>query len=378
VDGGNLLARYNHHFTNSSNLTFQAYYDLTNREMFIGKLKEETIDIDLQHRFSLSKRQEVILGLGYRHVNHDISLADQDVVSFGDRRLDLFSGFLQDEISLVPERLTLIVGTKCEDNDFTGFEIQPNARLLWTPNDTTTLWTAVSRAVRTPNRGNHDTTFTLAAIPPNPANPLPTIVKFEGNDSLDSEDLLAWEAGCRMQVRENLSFDLALFYNLYDGITGDGRTTTSMTFPTVTVTVNPTNKFDATTYGAELVIDWLPFDWWHLQFTGSCEDMDFDPNKDDEGRTPDYQFSVRSMVDLPHNLEFDLWLRTVDKLPADDISNYIQLDLRLGWQPLKNLELALIGQNLLDRQQPEFVDSMFYFNNTEVERSFYLKATLEF
>ena len=151
-----------------------------------------------------------------------------------------------------------------------------------------------------------------------------------------------------------------------------------MTFSTVTVVLNPINKYDATTYGAELVIDWLPFEWWRLQFTGSCIDIDFDPYNDDEERTPEYQFSLRSMVDLPYDLEFDCWLRSVDELPADDISSYTQLDLRLGWQPLKNLELALIGQNLLDRHQPEFVDSIFYFNNSEVERSFYLKATLEF
>ncbi len=379
VDGGNLLALYNYHFANGSDITLQTYYDLAKRKLFLGKLKEETIDFDLQHRFSLSDRQEVVWGLGYRYIDHDVTIAQhQTIASFEDRKIDLFSGFLQDEITLIPEQLTLILGSKCEYNDFTGFEIQPSARLLWTPTQATTLWAAVSRAVRTPHRGNHDATFVRMVIPPNPTNPLPVVIKYAGDDSFDSEELLAWETGFRMRVRENLSFDLALFYNQYDDLTGISSPTTSITFPTVTLTVNPINKYEATTYGAEMVVEWLPLDWWRLQFTGSCIDINFDPYDESEERTPEYQFSLRSLVDLPYDLEFDCWLRSVDELPASDISSYTQLDLRLGWQPLENLELALIGQNLLDRRQPEFIDSILYFENSEVERSFYLKATLEF
>ena len=378
VDGGNLLARYNYHFASGSEFTFQTYYDLTNRELFIGKQKEETIDFDLQYRFSLGQRQDIIWGLGYRRIDHDASLSDQIIATFGDRKMSLFSGFLQDEISLIPERLTLILGSKCEHNDFTGFEIQPSARLLWTPNQTTTLWAAVSRAVRTPHRGNHDATIINMIIPPSPVSPLPAVIKYIGDDAFDSEELLAFEAGCRVQLHKNLNVDLALFYNQYDDLAGLTEPTISITFPTMTLSVNPDNNLDAVTYGAELVIDWLPFEWWRLQFTGSCIDIDFDPYHEDEERTPEYQFSLRSMVDLPYDLEFDCWLRNVDEIPVSDISSYTQLDLRLGWQPLENLELALIGQNLLDRHQPEYIDSIFYFDNSEVERSFYLKATLEF
>lgn len=377
MDGGNLLARYQHQFSNGSNFTLQAYYDRADRKLFFGKLERETIDLDLQHRFSWGKRQEIIWGLGYRHIDHEVSVTTE-MLSFGDRRMDLFSGFLQDEITLIPERLALIIGSKCEHNDFTGFEIQPNARLLWTPNQTTTLWAAVSRAVRTPSRANHDITMLMAVIPPNPLNPLPTKVVFTGDDSFDSEELLAWEAGYRTQLRDNLNIDLALFYNQYDDIEGDAPGTTSVTFPTVTMTIKPENTYDVTIYGAELLIDWQPFAWWRLQFAGSCMDMDSDPDSERDQESPEYQLSLRSLVDLPHNLEFDLWLRTMDELPTPDIPSYTQLDLRLGWQPLEYLELSLSGQNLLDPRQPEYAENLFVFDNSEVERSFYLKATLEF
>lgn len=376
VSGGNLLARYNYRFANGSDLTLQTYYDLAKRDLFLGEINEETIDIDLQHHFSWTKFHNVLWGLGYRHIDHDVSSR----VSLGDRKMGLFSGFLQDEISLIPERLKLILGARCEHNDFTGFEIQPSARLLWTPNRTTTVWAAVSRAVRTPHRRDHEAVFVISVTPPNPTNPKMTVVKCVGDDSFESEEVIAWETGLRLQFDKNLNFDLALFYNQYDDLCGAGKPRILKTSPKLTaMVVNPTNKYEATTYGAELLINWLPFNWWRLQFAGSCLDIDFDPdNEMEEKNNPKYQFSLRSLVDLPYDLEFDCWLRTVDELPSIDISSYTQLDLRLGWQPLENLELALIGRNLLDRQQAEFIDSKLYFDNSEVERSFYLKAILKF
>ena len=49
--------------------------------------------------------------------------------------MQVFSALLQDEFTLVKDRLRLTLGTKVEHNDYTGFEMQPSARLLWTPGD---------------------------------------------------------------------------------------------------------------------------------------------------------------------------------------------------------------------------------------------------
>ena len=65
----------------------------------------------------------------------------------------LFSGFIQDEITLIEDRLKLIIGSKFEHNDHTGFEIQPNARFsVDTPYENHTLWGSVARALQTPSR----------------------------------------------------------------------------------------------------------------------------------------------------------------------------------------------------------------------------------
>ena len=73
--------------------------------------------------------------------------------------------FAQDAISIAPNRLELILGTKLEHNDYTGFEYQPSARLAWTPAASQTLWAAASRAVRTPSRIDRDL-FVPARPPP--------------------------------------------------------------------------------------------------------------------------------------------------------------------------------------------------------------------
>ncbi len=52
--------------------------------------------------------------------------------------------------------------------------------------------------------------------------------------------------------------------------------------------------------------------------------------------------------------------------------SYIEMDLRLAWRPREHLELALVGQNLLDSHHYEFVPSLDMFSPlNEVPRSVY-------
>ena len=87
---------------------------------------------------------------------------------------------------------------------------------------------------------------------------------------------------------------------------------------------------------------------------------------------------LRSSMDLPHNLSLDGTLRYVDTLPALHISSYVSLDVRLGWRPVKNLELAVVGQNLLHEQHAEFGPSFISTQRAEIERGVYGKITWRF
>ena len=100
------------------------------------------------------------------------------------RSLQTFSAFAQDEIALVKDRLHLTLGTKLEHNDYTGFEVQPSARLAWKLSQQQTLWGAISRAIRAPSRIDRD-----LVVPP---------VTF-GSPDFESEKLRAYELGYRVQ-----------------------------------------------------------------------------------------------------------------------------------------------------------------------------------
>ena len=62
------------------------------------------------------------------------------------RTSPLWNLFAQDEITIAPNRVAVIVGSKFEHNDYTGFEFQPTVRARWTPGGRDTLWGAVSGA----------------------------------------------------------------------------------------------------------------------------------------------------------------------------------------------------------------------------------------
>src|SRR6266446_638814 len=219
--GGNVLARWNH-TTEGGSMSLQAYYDNTTTvDHNLFEDHQNIFDIDFQDGFHAGKRQQFLWGLGYRSIlDHNGS---SSTVSLQPNQVNLnqFSTFVQDEISLVDNRLRLTIGTKLEHNTFTGFEVEPNARLLWTLSPNQSVWTAVSRAVRTPALTEEGLRLNSQVIPPttpllNPT-PFPAVVAVFGcgrgsalpcTHQFNSEDLLAYELGYRVQATSNLSLDI--------------------------------------------------------------------------------------------------------------------------------------------------------------------------
>lgn len=373
VFGGNLLSRWQHIFSGTSDMTLQLYYDRTERDEIFGNADRDTLDIDFQHRFSWGNRQEVIWGLGYRLTSDEISTGNSFVVFDPVSRTDhLFSGFIQDDITLIKDRLRLTLGSKFEHNDYTGFEIEPNARILWTPHESHSIWSAASRAVRTPSRYETDVQAILIDH---------TVF---GNSDLKSEDIFALELGYRVQPTDSLSFDIAGFYNHYENL----RTTELKSRPLNSIPLNIEcqfdNKMEGDVYGLELAADWKMLAWWQLNLAYTFLKMDLKPDKDsqadgyEEDNSPDHQVSLRSSMDLTNDLELDFWLRFVDNIQKGNVDTYTTLDVRLGWQPSSNLEISLVGQNLIDRHHLEFNEQEFVSESTEVERSVYGKITFKF
>jgi iron complex outermembrane receptor protein len=279
--------------------------------------------------------------------------------------LHLYSAFVQDEIHLVPHRLRLTVGSRFEHNDYTGYEIQPSGRLAWTPTEHHTIWAAVSRAVRTPSRIDRD--FFLSAA----AN-VPVIA----GDDFQSEQLLAYELGWRLEPTAKLSLSVSTFYHDYDDLR-----TAEPGPPPSNLPITFGNGLRGHGYGAELAAEWQVSARWRLRggYTFLKKKLSLKPGSADlnggtaESDDPEHQGLIQSVADLPGRVEWDVVLRYVDALPAPYVPSHVDLDLRLGWKPSDHLELAVVGQNLLQRDHAEFIPSSP--SARRIERGVYGKIT---
>jgi iron complex outermembrane receptor protein len=85
------------------------YYDGTRRSDFMIQENRDTADIDVQHRFSSGNHHDIVWGLGYRITWDRIGNSPIISVDPCEKRTGLISAFIQDEITLVKERLRLTV-----------------------------------------------------------------------------------------------------------------------------------------------------------------------------------------------------------------------------------------------------------------------------
>ena len=346
VAGSNVMARWGRTFSPNANFKAQVYYDHVYRRVF-EQLRDtrNTVDLDTQQQV-IAGRHDLLFGAGFR-VSKGTDVGNPAFHFDPTTAVNTLGGFfVQDQLAVVPQRLTLIVGSKFERNNFTGFETQPSVRLRWTPGGSHTIWGAVSRAVRLPTRFDTDLRFT------NPATGATTLT---GSMDFDTEKVIAYELGYRAEASRG-SLDLASFSNAYDDLRSEE-------FPTrAGQPVVLANLMNSRTRGAELAGTVLILPRWrvHAAYQYLYERFTFDPGSNDPTRganefnDPSHVFKARSSVDLPGDIELDGVLRRVGALPHPVVPDYAELDLRIGWHPSAQWELSLVGQNLLHAHHPEF------------------------
>lgn len=358
--GGNILGRWTHTFADDADMSLQAYYDRTHlRAPFqssgtipAGPLIDDldTYDLDFQDRFPLGGWNHIVWGLGYRYTHDVVQVAPLVAFIPGTLNQNLFSGFVQDEIKL-HENLLLTLGSKLEHNDYTGLEYEPSARLQWKFTTNQMLWGAVSRAVRTPSRYDRD------LFEPNPAYGS----FLGGNSTFQSETVIAYELGYRAQLGRKVSASVSAFYNDYNDLRSLGLTG-GTSLPAIFQ-----NNLGGETYGVELSVDYQILDWWrlhggydflkeHIRVKSGRVDLF---NGLNETADPENQFFLRSSMDLPYRMELDAALRWIDTIHNNNgsvsgsVPGYTEANIRVAWHATKNLEVSIIGQNLLHNRHPE-------------------------
>jgi iron complex outermembrane receptor protein len=383
-----LLGRWTRTLSATSEISLQAYYNRESIDWPQVEATNDTVDIEFQHRLAPFDRHDLIWGAGYRLSSDDIESNFSLSLEPGRRTEHVFSAFVQDEITLIPDTLRFTVGSKFERNGYSGTEIQPSARLLWTPAADHTFWTAVSRAVRTPSRAEDDIRF-VQAIQPGPAG-LAVTVEPTGQRSFDSENLTAFEAGYRAHLAPNLSLDIAGFYNIYDKLRSLEPQPVAFS-PTPAVRLNMPllagNGLSARTWGTEAAAEWQPLDGWRMR--GSYTFLRMETRADngsvdtfsaalDDGSSPQHQFNLQSSADLGGDVEMDVIVRHTTGLSALQIDGYTTLDARIGWRATDGVELSLVGQNLVGGSRLEYRPEFLSTTPTRVGRSVYAKATVQF
>jgi iron complex outermembrane recepter protein len=367
----NLLNRWTRSLGGDSELQLQAYFDRFERTVphQMGE-RRNTFDLDAQYRARFGAAHDFVTGFNYRFSTDQTDAGGTTQFIPRGRAIALVGAFVQDEITLVPHQLALVLGSKFQWDSLDGFEPQPNIRMVWTPGERQTLWAAASHAVRMPTRIDEDLRFI-----PNPAN---GIVAFRGNPDFEPEKLNAFEIGYRVRAASNFFIDATVFHHDYDDLRSL-EPTPPLGFPFVQF-----NRLDADTSGVELSLKLEPTQWWRLSGNYSYLRRRLHPNADSrdpnrgtlEGNDAPRLFSLWSSIDLKHGITFDVMLRHVGALPEPRVPAYTELDLRLAWRPREGLEFSLVGQNVLDRQHLEFGTPSPA--TAEVQRGVYAKAAWGF
>ena len=365
VSGGDVVVRWDRTLSAKSDFYLQAYFDRTNRNSLQFDETRDTFNVDFVDHIGYLPRQDIIFGGGLRESPSNL-IQTHATVNFTPNQLTdyIYSGFVQDRIEILPNRVAAILGTKIEDNNYSGVGVEPNARILWNPSAHQTVWGAVSRALRVPGRVDQDLTL-IGNLVPSP----PVFVTVLGNPNFKPEVMIGWEAGFRQLFTSKLYMDLSVFHNQYDDLESYGEPIFTISFPTQPdpyTSLNATfaNGVKGVTDGLELAPDWKPFSWLDLRGTYSHLHMALHSKAgfnqaayvaSYEGSSPNHIATAQALLTLPYGIEIDPDYRYMSALPAQDAPAYQTADAHVAWETKKHFRLTVDGRNLLQPSHREFL-----------------------
>ena len=367
VRGGHALFRIGHAPSTEAGWSLQAYVDRSERETSRFAVDRDSADMEFRRWTGWGEAQQLIWGASWNHTRD--KTVPGPVLQFDPARRDwsTLNVFAQNTSELVPDKLFLMAGTKLTDHDFVGLQWQPSVRAWWTPSHQQTLWAAVSRPVRVPSRleedgllvfGYVDAGLLTTGVPNGVTVPL----GLAGDDRLRAEELLAWEAGHRIQVSPRLAIATTVFYNDYKRLVGVP--------PSIFGTFN--DDASGATWGGDIVAAMRWTDRWAMEASYSRLHTRIDGPvlKFDEIGFPRQLAQLRSNLDLGESLEFNGAAYYVDEVPFLGVPAYTRLDMGLAWRPSSSVEVSLWGQNLLDEGHSEG-------SGAQVPRGVYAQITID-
>jgi iron complex outermembrane receptor protein len=269
----------------------------------------------------------------------------------------IYTGFLQDEIRL-KQNLSLTLGAKLQQNNYSGFDVLPSARLLWSLSERQSLWAGITRSVTTPS--DLEERFLLQAGSPT------LVVRLIGNSQFDSENVLGYEIGYRGTVNKHLYFDASGFWNQYGSLQSFSPLVISQSGGKTYYTIQYTNQISGSASGFEFAPQVAIGSSWrlnvaysflnsHFQEAGPTSDISSTGSVNTYDRSsPKHMVVVQSMIDLPWKVQFDQTYRFVSALAAQKVPAYETADVHLARPLGSNFLIEAVGQNLFQPHHYEW------------------------
>ena len=357
-------------------------------DIYMGHLgyewEQTQYNLSFDANFALSDRHRISYGVATQHTDLDVKSEILDIFQFPGETLrpildydqsftkfDRYTGYIQDSISLTDEIL-ISVGAKVEENDLAGFGLQPGIRASWMANDQNIFWAGYAKTHRQPSLRERYTDLTPIWTWNSTTSKWESKT-YEGDSSLDREEMDAYELGWRLRPNEDLLFELSTYY--YD-TQNAVRAATSLT------SVNAYEAKNAEAYGGEISVDYMVSDLWRLRGGYS-----FARGKVAGARVYDFPENTASLsshfkysdeVTLIQNLFYS----GETAIPSDynpiTIPSHLRLDLGIVWQTKSDWEIGLFGRDLLE---PDHIETMYPGVDVEparVERTFILSLLKKF
>lgn len=377
--GGTALMRLQQTDHNQSR-QWQIYFDYRGRDELRLDTQDQTLDLEFTQNTQLDEAGERVWGIGYRRLRNQTRGSFSISISPGDSTEDLFTGFFQQSWNFLAQRLQLTLGSKFEHSSRVGSHAQPSIKLRYRLDPQSVIWASVSRAVSTPALIETNGTLSLAAID---AGGLPGFITLKGDSGVDAETLIAYELGWRRRYGQSFSLDTTVFFHDYKGLLephAPGTPEVNLTpAPHVVIPFSFYNGEAADLYGLEIAGTWDVSPAWRLQASYSWMQM---TGIDDFAAVisqppPEQMLNLSSHLDIAENWQLDGQVRYNDSVPVLSMDSWWSLDIRLGWQATRDLELSVIAKELLGPEHFEFNDSIST-ESSSVGRSVLVRADWRF
>jgi iron complex outermembrane receptor protein len=359
TSGGDVNLRWQRDLKNGQGFYVQTYFerDLRTSPITLGE-KRNTFDIDFIQHFKIADRDRLSYGGGLRWSPYQVSPPNENETLVPASATDhVYTGFVQDEVGL-GQKVSLTLGAKLQHNNFSGFDIQPSARLLWALGEHQSLWVGISRAVTMPSDLDED--FFLQGGAGH------TLIQVLGNKQFKSEDVLGYELGYRVLRGDRFYVDVSSFWSNYSNLQSFSAPMVTSSGGNTIIAIEYQNQIAGHTSGFEFAPQVTIAPWWRLNMSYSFVSSNFGANGATsdisstgsvftyERSTPRHMVSVQSKMDLPWKVQLNEMYRFASNLPAQKVEAYQTMDVVASRPLSRSVSIQVVGQNLFQPHHDEW------------------------